>query len=228
MISGLFTDPNEASVGLNDFAAEETWRIVTSEWFSASPAPEHRVAMAARNQPRTRLRVKWLFTIATISLLVASLIACTAPVQTGTAHIGQQTKTSGCLAVGSLPDGACTPGAIFATATKDEICQPGYSKNVRDVSEPEKNQDYAEYGIRTRSTGEYEVDHLISLELGGSNDIANLWPEPANPRPGFHEKDQVENFLHEQVCSGTLPLAQAQEEIAMNWLDVYNQMPKTR
>ena len=164
----------------------------------------------------------------TFSLLAAVLIGCAPPAPAGTAQIGQQTKTSGCQAVGALPESACTPGAIFATATKDQICQSGYSKNVRDVTEAEKNQDYAEYGIRTHATGQYEVDHLISLELGGSNDIANLWPEPATPRPGFHEKDQVENYLHAQVCSGAVPLAQAQEEIASNWIAVYNQMPQTK
>ena len=61
------------------------------------------------------------------------------------------------------------------------------------------------------------MDHLVPLELGGSNDIGNLWPEVAEPRPGFHEKDKVENYLHEQVCSGAISLKQAQAEIAGNW-----------
>lgn len=61
---------------------------------------------------------------------------------------------------------------------------------------------------------------------GGSNNIANLWPEAASPKPGFHEKDQIENYLHDQVCSGAIPLKQAQIEIATNWLAVYNRMPK--
>lgn len=143
-----------------------------------------------------------------------------------TGGISQRTKTSGCVVNGALPDTACTPGAIFPTATKEQICVPGYSKNVRDVSTAEKNQVYAEYSITQHSEGQYEVDHLISLELGGSNDIANLWPEAADPRPGFHEKDQVENYLHDQVCSGAISLQQAQTEIATNWMNVYQRMPK--
>ncbi len=103
---------------------------------------------------------------------------------------------------------------------------PGYSSGVRNVPESEKNQVFAEYGITSHGAGEYEVDHLISLELGGSNDIANLWPEPAEPRPGFHEKDKVENYLHQQVCSGAMSLADAQSVIANDWLSVYNQMQK--
>ncbi len=144
----------------------------------------------------------------------------------GAPHFGVQTKTSGCMVRGPLQDSACTPGAIIASATKDVICQPGYARSVRNVPTSEKDQVYAEYDIASHSPGEYEVDHLVSLELGGSNDIANLWPEAASPKPGFHQKDKVENYLHDQVCSGAISLQQAQIEIATNWLTVYNQMPQ--
>lgn len=108
------------------------------------------------------------------------------------------------------------------SATKDQICVPGYSKAIRNVTTAERDQVFAEYGVTSHPPGAYEVDHLISLELGGSNEIANLWPEPADPRPGFHEKDQIENALHSQVCAGTIALAEAQRQIATNWLDIYN------
>jgi hypothetical protein len=36
----------------------------------------------------------------------------------------------------------------------------------RNVPESEKRQVYAEYRIRSHSSGQYEVDHLIPLELG--------------------------------------------------------------
>jgi hypothetical protein len=85
---------------------------------------------------------------------------------------------------------------------------------------------YAEYGIVERSQGEYEVDHLVPLELGGSNDIANLWPESAAPPRGFHEKDVVENHLHDQVCGGSMSLLDAQRAIATNWIDVYERVPQ--
>ena len=142
----------------------------------------------------------------------------------GTANFGAQTKTSGCQAQNGLPDSACTPGAILATGTKEAICKSGYAKSVRNVPESEKSQVYTEYGITRHAPGQYEVDHLVSLELGGSNEIANLWPELASPKPGFHEKDKVENYLHDQVCSGAISLQQAQSGIATNWLAVYNQM----
>jgi hypothetical protein len=144
----------------------------------------------------------------------------------GAPNFGVQTKTSGCMAHNGLPDSACTPGAILATGTKDAICKSGYASSVRNVPTSEKDQVYAEYGIQSHTPGQYEVDHLVSLELGGSNDISNLWPEAASPKPGFHEKDKVENYLHDQVCSGAIDLKQAQNQIATNWLAVYDQMPK--
>jgi hypothetical protein len=139
--------------------------------------------------------------------------------------IGQRTKTTDCVSVNAMPDSACTPGAIFPDATKDKICVPGYSSKVRNVPDSVKNNAYAEYGVVSHTTGQYEVDHLISLELGGSNDIANLWPEPADPRPGFHEKDKVENYLHDQVCSGNMSLQDAQSKIANDWFSVYQTLP---
>jgi len=138
---------------------------------------------------------------------------------------GPRTKETGCLARDGLQDRACTPGAILPAATAAEICRSGYSSAVRDVPSQLKQEVYRSYQVVERTAGEYEVDHLVSLELGGSNDIANLWPEAAEPRPGFHEKDQVENFLHEQVCRGATPLAEAQRTIATDWLSVYRSLP---
>jgi hypothetical protein len=139
--------------------------------------------------------------------------------------IGPRTKTSDCVAANGMQDFACTPGAIFPDVTKDDICVPGYTSKVRNVPDSVKNAVYAEYGITSHTTGQYEVDHLISLELGGSNDIANLWPEAAEPRPGFHEKDKVENYLHQQVCNGSMTLQEAQLKIAYDWLSVYKSLP---
>lgn len=155
-------------------------------------------------------------------------IAQISPSQTASpsAHVlGVRTKSAACQVNGPVQDKNCTPGAVFKTATKNQICVPGYSQSVRNVPDSEKKQVYEEYGIITRARGEYEVDHLISLELGGSNDIANLWPEAADPRPGFHEKDMVENYLHDQVCSGRISLKGAQLKIANDWITIYKMLP---
>src|SRR5438067_4905093 len=99
---------------------------------------------------------------------------------------GPRTKDSGCAVHDGLPDRARTPGAIFPDMTAEQVCQRGYSSSVRNVPAELSREVYREYGIVERTTGEFEVDHYLPLELAGSNDIANLWPEAAEPRPGFH------------------------------------------
>jgi len=72
------------------------------------------------------------------------------------------------------------------------------------------------------ATGDYEEDHLISLELGGAPSAeANLWPEPYHAPDGARVKDAVENKLHTLVCGGTITLATAQHAIATNWWIAY-------
>src|SRR5208337_4846249 len=115
------------------------------------------------------------------------------------------------------PDASLTPGAVLTTDAST-ICTPGYASDVRDVSTATKEQVYAEYGVSyPQPLGAYEVDHFIPLEIGGSNDMQNLWLEPATPTPGFHQKDQFENFEHGQVCNGTISVAEAQSRMVSDW-----------
>jgi hypothetical protein len=105
---------------------------------------------------------------------------------------------------------------VLAQASTARICA--------NVPASEKRAVFAESGIVAYSPGQYEIDHLISLELGGSNAIANLWPEAALPKPGLHQKDALENRLRGLVCSGDMPLAKAQRLIATNWLAAYTSL----
>ena len=106
--------------------------------------------------------------------------------------------------------------------TRAQVCRSGYARAVRDVSVATKDAVYGAYGIRRHFDGaDGEVDHLVSLELGGSNSRANLFPEAALPRPGSHEKDRLENELHAEVCAGRLGLRRAQLLIARNWVKAY-------
>lgn len=136
------------------------------------------------------------------------------------AAYGVQTKTSNCSANQILPDSACTPGAVLTTNTS-VVCKVGYTKTVRDVSEATKKKVFAEYGIPYIQHSNYEVDHLISLEIGGGNDISNLWPENLKITDGSLTKDKFENYLHSHVCSGKMTIAEAQKEISTNWLKYY-------
>lgn len=111
---------------------------------------------------------------------------------------------------------------MFPQATVAVICVSGYTATVRNVTSAQRVTVYAEYGVPyPEPAGTYELDHLIPLELGGDNADANLWPEPAAPVPGFHQKDQLENTMHGLVCAGRLDLGEAQREIASDWYAAY-------
>jgi hypothetical protein len=140
-------------------------------------------------------------------------------------QLAVRTKTINCIINDSLPDPQCTPGAVFPDVTKEQVCVQGYTKTVRSVPVSLKKKVYSEYDtLYPPPFGSYEADHFIPLALGGNNDIANLFPEAAEPRPGFREKDLVENYLHEQVCLGNMSLLFAQKKISTNWLGVYNNL----
>jgi hypothetical protein len=113
----------------------------------------------------------------------------------------------------ALPNHAKTPGAIITTDTA-KICASGYAHRVRHVPYAEIDRVYLAYGIPRGHRSGYVIDHLISLELGGSNEERNLWPQP---RVEAKEKDRIEGELHTVVCSGHLPLPEAQARIAQDW-----------
>jgi hypothetical protein len=124
------------------------------------------------------------------------------------------------------PDAALTPGDV-RTTNKDDICStPGHkvsTKDVRNVSASTKHQAFANYGLNGNNEGYCsvvrgcEIDHLVSLELGGSNDVKNLWPQPYTGEWNAFMKDALENRLHMMVCTGQIELPAAQKEIATDW-----------
>jgi hypothetical protein len=129
---------------------------------------------------------------------------------------------SACHIRGVLPDPSCTPGVIDTKVTQDNlyrtICSKGYTQTVRppvSYTNKLKLQQIADYGYSDKNPKDYEEDHLISLELGGSpTDPKNLWPEPdASPNP----KDKIENVCNKKICDGEISLAKAQSEIATDW-----------
>lgn len=156
-------------------------------------------------------------------------ISQASPSATSNLTLGKKTKTSGCVSVNGLPDKECTPGDIDPRVTQDNIqstiCVSGYTKTVRPTVSYTNNlkiKQIQEYGYQDTSLKDYEEDHLISLELGGSpTSEANLWPEPYTITNNAREKDKVENYLHDQICAGKITLQQAQLQIANDWEEIY-------
>jgi hypothetical protein len=147
------------------------------------------------------------------------------PARLATVLLARRRRTSGCK-LGPSPDRRCSPGAYYEQLTKAVICSPGFRTSaIRNVPESEKDAVKREYGLPERRFGSaLEIDHIVSLELGGSNDIANLFPELANAHPGYRVKDRLENRLHDLVCSGAMSLAAARTQIAADWQALYEKV----
>jgi hypothetical protein len=118
-----------------------------------------------------------------------------------------------------LPDPKCTPGAIRTTDFA-EVCDPNFrTAKYRHTTFATKKKVCEEYGVKgCPHYGKLEIDHLVPLEAGGLDDIRDLWPQLAEPRPGYHEKDLVENYLRHAVCiDRTMSLKGAQECLESDW-----------
>jgi hypothetical protein len=119
-----------------------------------------------------------------------------------------------------LPRPNLTPGA--AIGIPSDICVAVPREDPSRIPVSERKEVFREYGMDYRHAGQYELDHLITPALGGTDDIHNLWPEPyASTEWNAHVKDQLEDRLHQMVCSGQIDLSTAQRDISSNWIDAY-------
>jgi len=131
----------------------------------------------------------------------------------------------------ALPDPELTPGALNPAVTQGDIystiCMRGWTRSVRPperYTERLKREQIREYGYSDHWLSDYEEDHLVPLELGGSpTSPRNLWPEPHHVAGGWgsYRKDRLENRLNHLVCARRITLAAARRAIARNWIAAY-------
>lgn len=120
-----------------------------------------------------------------------------------------------------VPDSRLTPGAV-RSVTRNEICSTGRRDMNRIVPPSVQQAVFKKYGIPGARVEDFEVDYLITPELGGADDIQNLWPEPyASNSWDAHVKDALEDRLHQMVCHGEIDLATAQHDMASDWISAY-------
>lgn len=124
-------------------------------------------------------------------------------------------------AEGPRPRVAFTPGEA-RPITLGEVCQFQKAEVIsRDIPEDKRQQVFAMYGIKNPPAGQFEIDYLITPDLGGTESIRNLWPQPYSVKWNAHVKDKLEERLHELVCSRQLDLATAQRDVATDWIAAY-------
>ena len=127
---------------------------------------------------------------------------------------------------GPLPNPALTSG-VARDITIEQVCTTRWGRDSRAVTATMKRQVYARYHMAPHS-GECalsprgcEIDHLIPRELGGADDVRNLWPQPYGGLCNAADKDRLENRLHKMVCAGEISLKDAQRAIATDWVATY-------
>ena len=122
-----------------------------------------------------------------------------------------------------LPNSKLTPGYMRDVSVR-ELCTTSTSL-VRNVPDSLKKDIFSNYGMngndRSSCVEGYEIDHLVSLELGGANDGRNLWPQSYCGENNAHKKDKLENELHRQVCLGKMNIIDAQMCIKTDWVMCY-------
>jgi hypothetical protein len=154
------------------------------------------------------------------SILIACLCACvavSAPAQTA------KYRHDGTVLLNDLK---VTPGKTDPSLTKNVICNPKFRTGpYRHTTESEKKAVCREYGAADCPNPEKgEIDHLVPLEDGGADVVANLWWQPASPVPGYHQKDLVENWVHKQICEGAMDMTKAQTQLEQDWVVLYREM----
>jgi hypothetical protein len=157
---------------------------------------------------------------AAIGGLVAVALAVWQPI-THRSSSGHRTA-----AVFSLPDSNLTPGAAIPIDRQVLCAEDG--ANNKSVSASMQRQVFEEYRIAGADPRAYEVDYLITPALGGADDIRNLWPHSYSSTVwNARTKDALESHLRNLVCGGNLDLAEAQREIASNWIAAYKKYFRT-
>ena len=117
---------------------------------------------------------------------------------------------------GSAPNFSLTPGVLCTPQDKD-FAEYRYPERIpycrRNFGTDEKKTVAAWYGVPWEEHSKYQFDHLLSLCLGGSNNLHNLWPMPV---ADAEAKAKLEFQLCERLKSGSITQAQAVRE-ELSW-----------
>lgn len=120
-----------------------------------------------------------------------------------------------------IPNARWTPGLTRAV-TREQLCSGNMEGHGQSIPPALAQRVFQEYGIDSPPPRAYEVDYLITPDLGGADDIRNMWPEPySGTEWNAHIKDALEDRLHQMVCDRSLELSAAQEALAGDWVRAY-------
>ena len=120
-----------------------------------------------------------------------------------------------------LPRADLTPGMARPVDVRD-VCDTRRSHPPEPVPASVRQRVFESYGADYRQASAYELDYLITPELGGTSDAPNLWPQAYEGVVwNAYVKDELEQRLHQLACDGAIDLAHAQQEITTDWIAAY-------
>jgi len=181
---------------------------------ASSPEPDWWQKFLPVVRKRELVYVGLALAVAALTLLSLSVFSPPAP------GVAQQRSPA-------VPDPRLTPG-VTQPLTKGELCSLGDQEGAPAVPRAVALKVFAAYGVTDPRPRAYELDYLIAPELGGANDIRNLWPQPYRTLPwDAHAKDALEDHLYRLVCNGNLNLVTAQQDIARDWIAAYRKYFQT-
>jgi hypothetical protein len=125
-----------------------------------------------------------------------------------------------------LPVASLTPGATVSLNAA-QICAMG-TVGARTIPPAMRQEVLHSYGMEAVPADEYELDYLITPQLGGATNARNLWPQRYAARTwNAYVKDQLEDLLPRMVCARQVDLETAQHDIAVDWIAAYKKYFKT-
>jgi hypothetical protein len=124
------------------------------------------------------------------------------------------------------PNSQLTPGVVAEMDLRKICAQPKHIKGLFDPQNPlippdQKQAVFNAYRIPPQRQALYGLDLLIPMQLGGAITPANIWPMPPTHTVSFHQKAVLNQRMRTLVCHGEMPLAQAQREMACDWVGLW-------
>lgn len=128
----------------------------------------------------------------------------------------------------AYPDFQLNPGKLSDLDPNKTCLDPNWrTSSIRppvNYTNALKKQDIALYHYTDTNMADYELDHIVSLEVcGDPKDPKNLWPEPYNltwngKDVGARIKDKVENLMAKMVKAGQISVQEAANNLRFDWI----------
>jgi hypothetical protein len=116
---------------------------------------------------------------------------------------------------------------VSAATLAQTVCTPGYTRSVRPstvFTNGIKKRLMRQQGLDfDTQKGEFELDHIVPLALGGHpRNLENFALQRWEGHGGAKRKDRLEVKLQCLVCSGAVPLEVSQDAIWLDWQIAYS------